>query len=62
MPGRTYRFRIERQGKTLTWWVDGERRLALEDDAPLEGPGHDAFAFNDWETEVYFDDLVVTPL
>lgn len=62
VPGRTYRLRIERRGKTLGWWVDGERMLAMEDDAPLEGPGHDAFAFNDWEAEVYFDDLVVTPL
>ena len=62
VPGRTYAFRIERRGKTLTWWVDGERMLAMEDAEPLEGSGHDAFAFNNWESEVFFDDLVVTPL
>lgn len=62
VPGRTYRFKIERQAGKLGWWVDGERILGMDDPEPLEGSGHDHFAFNDWDAEVFFDDLVVTPL
>ncbi|MBI2895429.1 MAG: hypothetical protein HYY06_17875 [Deltaproteobacteria bacterium] len=61
-PGRRYRFRIERRGKKLTWLLDGERMLELDDPAPLEGEGHQYFAFNDWEAELAFDDLVIEPL
>jgi hypothetical protein len=57
--GRTYSFVAVRRGGLLTWFVDGERFLALDDAEPLRGPGHDRFAFNNWESEVYFDDLVV---
>ena len=60
--GRTYRFRIERRGATVAWWLDGDQMLSMQDPAPLEGTGHEHFAFNDWEAEVWFDDLVVTPL
>jgi hypothetical protein len=57
--GRSYAFSITRKGGRLEWLVDGEAFLALDDPEPLAGPGHDSFAFNDWESEVYFDDLVV---
>ena len=36
--------------------------LVLEDTRTFAGPGHEYFAFNDWETDVWFDDLVITPL
>lgn len=62
VPGRTARFKIERRAGKLAWWIDGERTLELDDESPLEGAGHDHFAFNDWDAEVWFDDLVVTPL
>lgn len=62
VPGRTYRFKIERRGGKLTWWLDGERTLEMADAEPLVGAGHDHFAFNDWDSEVFFDDLVVTAL
>jgi hypothetical protein len=60
---RDYRFVIERNnGKTVTWTVDDEPILSFEDSAPLAGPSHDHFGFNDWNVEVCFDDLVITPL
>lgn len=63
VPERRYRFRIERKdGKTLTWWVDAEKILQLQDPAPLFGPGHDHFAFNAWLARVCFDNLRVVPL
>jgi len=62
VPGRTYRLRIERRGATVSWWVDEQPMLSMQDRSPLRGSGHEYFAFNDWESEVWFDDLVVTPL
>lgn len=61
-PGRTYHFRIERQGATITAWVDDEVLVSMTDPNPLEGRGHDHFAFNNWESEVHFDNLRITPL
>ena len=58
-PGREYRFSIARKGGKLVWKLDGEEFLTLEDDEPLAGAGHEHFAFNNWESEVYFDDLAV---
>jgi hypothetical protein len=34
----------------------------MNDPEPLEGPGHDHFAFNDWEAELWFDNLHIQPL
>ena len=34
----------------------------LDDAEPLEGQGHEHFAFNDWDAELWFDDLVVRAL
>jgi len=63
VPERRYRFAIERKdGKTLTWWVDAEKILQLQDQQPLVGPGHDHFAFNAWLARVCFDNLKVVPL
>jgi hypothetical protein len=61
--GQRYRFRIERSdGKTIGWWVDDALVHEIEDAQPLAGAGHDHFGFNDWQTKVCFDNLVVTPL
>jgi hypothetical protein len=60
--GRVYRFRIERRGETLTAWVDDQELASLTDTAPLYGRGHDHFAFNNWEADLWFDDLVIEPL
>jgi hypothetical protein len=61
-PGRTYRFKIERDGDTITAWVDDQVLVRMEDEDPLEGRGHDHFAFNNWETELTFDNLRIEPL
>jgi hypothetical protein len=60
--GRVYRFRIERIGSTLTVWVDDAVLLQMNASEPLKGRGHDHFAFNNWQSELFFDNLKVTPL
>jgi hypothetical protein len=61
-PGRVYRFRIERIGRVLTVWVDDELLVQKDDGEPLQGRGHDHFGFNNWQSELFFDNLRVTPL
>jgi hypothetical protein len=62
-PGQAYRFRIERaDGRTLVWAINGAVYFELADEAPLVGPGHEHFGFNDWEAPICFDNLKVTPL
>jgi hypothetical protein len=61
--GQSYHFKIERaDGKTVRWWVDGNEMLSYADPAPLTGPGHDHFGFNDWDVKVCFDNVRVVPL
>jgi hypothetical protein len=60
--GRTYAFCVIRRGNALTWYLDGERFLGFDDPEPLRGAGHESFAFNNWESEVTFDDLVIRAL
>jgi hypothetical protein len=64
VPKQKYKLRIVRKGKKLTWYVDDMDKPFLEyDDArPYAGAGHEYFAFNNWESDVWFDDLTVTPL
>lgn len=59
-----YHWRIERSGGRLSWFIDDLQTPFLEyvDPAPLAGDGHDAFAINNWETDTYFDNVVITPL
>jgi hypothetical protein len=61
---KRYHWKIEREGKRLRWFVDDMTTpfLVYDDAQPLAGPGHDYFAFNNWETDTWFDNLVVTPL
>jgi len=61
-PGRWYQWVIERKGNTLSWSVDGQPFLQLDDPAPLYDDQHKFFAFSDWMTPVEFDDLVIEPL
>lgn len=62
-PNRAYHFKIERSdGKTVRWLVDDIEIIRFEDAAPLKGPGHDHFGFNDWDVPVCFDNLKITPL
>ena len=64
-PTRKYHWKIERVGKRITWWVDDMQTpfLTLDDPNPLEGPGHEYFGFNNWETDTWFDyDVALTPI
>jgi Farnesoic acid 0-methyl transferase len=63
-PNQKYQWRIERRANTLTWYVDDMTQpfLQLVDQRPLEGVGHDYLGFNNWETDTWFDNLVITPL
>ncbi len=62
VPGQRYHFTIERRGRVLRWLLDGHPMLEWDDPEPLAGPGHEHFAFNNWETRVHFDNLTITPL
>jgi hypothetical protein len=60
--GKTYRFNIVRKGDLFSWYLDSKPFLEMTDSSPLRGPDHEYFAFNDWASEVYFDDLAVFAL
>lgn len=60
--GRTYRFRLERKGSVLNWYVDGKLLLSYDDPKPLRGEGHDRFGFSSWDSDLYFDNLKIEPL
>jgi hypothetical protein len=60
--GRRYHMKIERRGATITAWVDDHQLAKMVDPDPLGGPGHDHFAFNNWESELWFDNLRIEPL
>lgn len=61
--GRTYRWRVERNdGHTVELYLDDQLQARYDDKEPLVGPRNNRFAFSGWESEVTFDNLVITPL
>ncbi len=60
--GHTYRMKIERRGDTISAWADGTLLVEMVDPNPLWGSGHDHFGINNWQSELWFDNLVITPL
>jgi hypothetical protein len=62
--GKTYHWKIVRQGNRVDWFVDDMTTpfLTYEDAAPLTGAGHDYFGFNNWQSDAWFDNLTITPL
>jgi len=64
VPNQRYHWKIERKGKLIKWFVDDMTSpfLQLDDAHPLEGAGHEYLGFNNWETDTWFDNLVITPL
>jgi len=60
--GRSYRWKIQRKGNLVEWFVDGKPFLSFDDPAPLEGDRHSYFGFNNWQSDLYFDDLKISPL
>jgi len=61
-PGRHYHWRITRMGGRISWSIDGQSFLTLDDPSPLSGPGHQFFAFSGFEAKVHFDNLRIEPL
>lgn len=59
IPGKVYSFSVVRKDNDVFWFLDGELFLKMIDDNPLEGEGHEYFAFNNWASEVFFDDLKI---
>jgi hypothetical protein len=61
--GKRYRWTVERtNGRDVAFFIDGELVLTYRDEEPLVGPKHNRLGFSNWESEVYYDDLVITPL
>ncbi len=60
-PDRHYHFRIERRGGHIDWQIDGKPFLTFDDPKPLVGGDHAYLGINDWEVELHFDNIKVTP-
>ncbi len=60
--GKRYDFSITRVANKVTWYLDGETFLEMDDGSPLEGKGHEYFAINNWTSEVFFDNFAVYKL
>lgn len=60
--GRRYHFTITRKGAHIDWQIDNQPFLSFDDPSPLEGPAHSYFAINNWEAELHFDHLRISPL
>jgi len=64
VPGQRYHWRIVRRRDTIEWFVDDMSQpfLRYQDPQPLAGPGNGHFAINNWETDTWFDNLVIRRL
>ncbi len=64
VPGRRYHWKIVRKGRRLDWYVDDLEVpfLSYDDRSPLEGAGHQYFGFSNWESDVWFDNLAISPI
>ena len=60
-PGRTYHWKIVKRGGVLDWEIDGKPFLQYFDPQPLSGPGHEFFAFNNWESDAVYDNVRIRP-
>ncbi|MEE8409629.1 MAG: hypothetical protein V3T05_08490 [Myxococcota bacterium] len=61
-PNRVYKLRFEKEGHDLRFFVDDALHMEYFDPSPLGGHGHDRFAFNNWASQVYFDNLKIEAL
>ena len=59
--GKKYHWRIARKDGHIDWQIDGKPFMSYDDRRPLEGADHTYFGFNDWEAELHFDNLKITP-
>lgn len=61
-PRKVYEVVFTRKGNLLELFIDGDLHLSYFDPSPLYGSGHDRFAFANWASSVYFDDLSISAL
>ena len=59
--GKKYHWRIARKDGHIDWQIDGKPFMSYDDRRPLDGADHSYFGFNDWEAELHFDNLKITP-
>jgi hypothetical protein len=59
--GRKYHWKIVRRGGHIDWYIDDPTTpfLSYDDPHPFTGAGHDYLAFDDWEADVWFDNLSI---
>lgn len=57
--GQRYHMKITKKGGRVRWELDGALQLELEDQAPLDGRGHDRFGFSSWANDTWFDNLEI---
>ncbi len=62
VPGKTYSWKIKRQGSKVQWFIDGQPFLSMDDPQPLTGDGHSYFGFNNWQSDITYSELKITPL
>ena len=58
---RTYRWRIEKKGGDIRWYMDGDLYMTYSDPNPLSGPGHDRFALSNWQNRIRWDNVKIWP-
>ena len=61
-PQQVYHFAAVRTDHRFRLFIDGRQVLVFTDQEPLQGEGHEHFAFNDWTAPVRFDNLRVYDL
>ncbi len=59
--GRTYHHKIVFKGTAITWFLDGQEFLKMDDPQPLRGKGHQYFAFSNWDADLTFDNVKISP-
>ena len=60
--GHTYHMRIERRGNMIRSFADDVMLAEMNDPNPMFGEGHDHFGINNWQSDLWFDNLRITPL
>lgn len=59
--GKGHHWKVIRHGEKLLWYLDGKLFMRYDDPQPLEGKGHQFFAFSNWIAHVCFDNLTIRP-
>lgn len=55
--GENHRWRIEKKGGDIRWYLDGTLYMTYDDPKPLDGAGHDRLALSNWQNQIRYDNL-----